>query len=188
MISRVRSIVGSVAFVVRNLAFVRKIGAIEKQEFDGLRLRGYVDADFHSVSEIYSNLNRNSSFSGLYRSLYRRIGKRCLFLVEQENVPGMPIIVGMNMYYLNKRDVLENTMHEGFIGVLPEVGGRGIATKMRQMASQHFKAAGFSGISTRISLSNAASLASAEKIGFQPIEEYFEPSTGEQRYYMVCQL
>ena len=188
MISRVRSKVGSVAFVVRNLALVRKVGVIEQQEFDGLRFRGYVDADFYSVSEIYSNLNGNSMFPQLYRYLYRCIGKRCLFLVEQENMRGMPRIVGMNMYYFNRRDVMEGTVHEGFVGVLPEVGGRGIATKMRQMAIQHFKAAGFSGVSTRISSNNAASLASAEKIGFQRIEEYFERSTGEQRCYMICQF
>ena len=87
---------------------------------------------------------------------------------------------------MNKKDIKENTIHEGFIGVVPEASGRGIATKMRQMAIQHFKLAGFSGISTRISLNNSASLMSAKKIGFQPVEEYQEPSTGEKRYYMIC--
>lgn len=188
MINKVRSKFATIAFVIRNLVVARKVGIIEKQEADDLVFRGYVDADFDSISEIYSNLNGASVFSGAQRYLYRRIGNGWLFVAEKKCVHGTPRIVGMNMYYLNKRDIQENTVHEGFVGVLPEAAGRGVATKMREMAIQHFKSAGFSGVSTRVSSNNMASIASAKKIGFKQVEEYIDPSLNELRYYMVCKF
>ena len=183
--TRVKSKFGSAAFVARNLSMVHRLNGIEKKEIDELIFRGYLEADADLISKIYRQLNDGAIFSQMQRWLYGRIGTRCLFVVEQRDALGASKIIGINIYYLNKRDIHEDTIHEGFIGVLPEAGGRGIATNMRKMAIEHFKSAGFFGISTRISLNNSASLVSAKKIGFQIVEKYQEPLTGEQRYYMV---
>ena len=188
MLAQVKLKLGGLLFAARNLGAACKFVDFKSEEVDGLRFRGYSAADAKVISEIYRDLNDGAVFSRIQRGLYSHIGRRCLLVAERKDAVGASKIVGMNMYYLNKRDFQENTIHEGFIGVVPEAGGQGIATKMRQIAIRHFKAAGFSGISTRISLNNTASLVSAKKIGFQPVEEYQEPSTGEQRYYMVCKF
>lgn len=188
MLAKIKSKLSGVAFIARNLSAARRLVKITSEEVDGLLFRGYSESDVEAIAKIYQQLNEGAVFSWILRSLYSCIGRRCLLVVEQRDAVGASKIVGMNMYYLNRRDIKENTIHEGFIGVLPEAGGRGIATKMRQAAIQNFKLAGFSGISTRISLNNAASLMSAKKIGFQPVEEYQEPLTGEKRYYMICKF
>lgn len=188
MLARVQSKLSGLAFAGRNISAARRLIEIRSEEIGELLFRGYSPSDADAISKIYYELNNGVDFSGLQRVLYRCIGKRCLLVVEQRDAAGASKIVGMNIYYMNKKDVKENTIHEGFVGVVPEACGRGIATKMRQMAIWHFKSAGFSGISTRISLKNSASLVSAKKIGFQPVEKYQEPSTGEQRYYMVCKF
>ena len=188
MLARVRSKFSGFVFVVRNFISARRLAEIKNEEVSGLLFRGYSASDVEVISKIYQQLNKGASFSRVQRGLYSHIGGRCLLVVEQKDAIGVSRIVGMNMYYLNRRDVQEKTIHEGFIGVVPEAGGQGVATKMRQAAIRHFKLAGFSGISTRISLNNSASLMSAKKIGFQPVEEYQEPSTGEKRYYMVCKF
>lgn len=188
MLRRVNSKLNGLAFAARNINAARRLVEIKKQEIDGLLFRGSSASDVKAISEIYQELNDRTVFSWIQRGIYSLFGQRFLLVVEQIDGIGAFKIVGINIYYFNKRDVRENTVHEGFIGVIPEMCGQGIATKMRQMAIRHFKMAGFSGISTRISLSNKASLASAIKIGFQPIEDYQEPSTGERRYYMVCKF
>ena len=181
MFVRLKKVFGIALFFLRNVIMARRLNAIERQGRAGLIFRGYAKFDADSVSKIYSDLNDGAVFSIAQRALYAFIGNCCLFVVEQ--VDGR--VVGMNMYYVNGRDVQDNLIHEGFIGVVPECNGMGIATTMRKMAIQHFKSAGLSGISTRISLNNAASLASAKKIGFLPQEEYRDAVTGERRYYMV---
>lgn len=188
MFARIKAKLGGLVFALRNIQLARKIVDIKNEEVGDLLFRGYSASDAKAISEIYQELNDGAVFSRIQRELYSRVGRRCMLVVEQREPFGASKIVGMNMYYLNKRDVQENTIHEGFIGVVPEASGRGIATQMRQIAIRHFKSAGLSGISTRISLNSVASLMSARKIGFQAVEEYQEPSTGEQRYYMVCKF
>ncbi|WP_191722716.1 GNAT family N-acetyltransferase [Comamonas avium] len=188
MLAKIKSKLSGFVFAARNLSAARRLVKITSEEVDGLLFRGYSSSDVEAITKIYQQLNEGAAFSWMLRSLYSHIGRRCLLVVEQRDAVGTSKIVGMNMYYLNQRDIKENTIHEGFIGVLPEMGGRGIATKMRQTAINNFKLAGFSGISSRISLNNTASLMSAKKIGFQPVEEYQEPSTGEKRYYMICKF
>ncbi len=94
--------------------------------------------------------------------------------------------MGMDMFYLNPRDFQEDTIHEGFIGVLPDHEGQGIASQMRKQAIEHFKQNGFKGISTRISKTNFASLNSARKLGFKVVEKYFDAGMNECRYYLIC--
>ncbi|NHW03473.1 GNAT family N-acetyltransferase [Stutzerimonas degradans] len=185
---RVWSGVAGLVFFLRNFCALRGINKIKSESIDGLILRGYLDADAGPVSGIYARLNNGAAFSRIQRKLYSFIGSRCLFVVEKQNDFGELEIVGVNIYYINNRDSRQNTIHEGFIGVVPEFGGRGIATKMRKAAIRHFASAGFSGISTRISLNNIASLSPARKVGFIPIEKYQDPVTGEQRYYMICKF
>lgn len=188
MIAKTKSVISGLTFIARNIRAARKVPEIKSEKVEELLFRGYIPSDASAISAIYKKLNNETIFSCVQQELYSWVGRRYMIVVEHGDISGATKIVGMNMYYLNKRDIQENTVHEGFIGVDPMMGGRGIATKMRQIAFQHFKSSNFSGISTRISLNNAASLNSAIKIGFQAVEEYRESSTGEQRYYMVCKF
>lgn len=184
-IVKLRAALSMALYFKRNIRVARRINVIECQNGSGFVIRGYRVSDMESVYALYNQLNDGAVFSFAQRALYRYIGSRCLFVVEQTDSVGIGSIVGMNMYYVNKQDVLENTIHEGFIGVVPELNGRGIATAMRQAAALHFESAGFYGITTRISLNNKASLVSAKKIGFEPHEEYTDMVTGDRRYYMI---
>lgn len=162
------------------------MSSIRTKTINGIIYRGYRKRDAAEVDKIYAQLNNGARFEGLRRQLYTSIGSRCLFVAVCTNEVGEEIVVGMNMYYLNARDIREQTIHEGFIGVIPRMTGKGIASILRSMAKAHFKDMGFKGISTRISLNNLPSLQSAKKMGFLPLEEYIESSTGEKRYYMVA--
>lgn len=188
MFSKLKNKVLNILFFARNTNAARRVFEIKRETVGEFVFRGYSSSDAGPIAAIYQELNSGAVFSRLQRKLYMRIGRRCLFVVECIDVFGVSRIVAMNMYYFNRRDIRDDTVHEGFIGVLPEYSGRGIATEMRKMAVEHFRASGFSGISTRITLDNTASLVSARKIGFQPVERYEEPSTGEQRYYMICKF
>jgi RimJ/RimL family protein N-acetyltransferase len=59
---------------------------------------------------------------------------------------------------------------------------------MRLLAKQHFRANGFSGLSTRISPENKASLVSAKKIGFEVVSLLPKEVVVSGSYYLVCDL
>lgn len=166
-----------------SLLKIKKIKSIGFFNESGLILRGAGYSDLKQIRIIYKNLN-GSDFSRSNKILLKYCEKK-LIIVAEKRIKDELVIVGMDMFYLNPRDFKESTVHEGFIGVLPEFEGQGIATKMRKYAMEHFKNAGFYGISSRISKNNLGSLNSAKKLGFEPVEQYTDPVTGLERYYLI---
>lgn len=159
------------------------IEEIKIQDSGKFIIEGARLSDFSQLDNIYFLLN-GKKLSQIHKfSLIFNSNKR--LLVVKKKTDNRKEIVGMNFYYLNSRDFKEGTIHEGFIGVMTEFEGRGVATQMRKHAQFHFKKAGFSGISTRISENNLGSLHSAEKLGFKSIDEYKDPVTNEKRFYMI---
>lgn len=187
MFSRIEAKTSELIFLCRNWLRMRKSIEFSTLHLDNITYSGFTQAEADQVSAIYYRLNGGARFSFSREMLYRTLGERLLLLASHDTKTGKTVI-GMNMYYLNSRDLRENTIHEGFIGVLPEAAGKGIATQMRKIAKAHFASSGINGISTRISLNNLASLRSAKKIGFKPVEQYRDPQTNEERYYMICNL
>ena len=153
---------------------------------NGLVIRGANSDDIDEINKIYEKLNFQS-LSKSQRTQFKIHSKKNVIVAEQY-IDSIKKLVGMNMYYINPRDFSDGTIHEGFIGVMPESERQGIATRMRKLAKEHFRDAGFRGISTRISKNNLGSINSAKKLGFEPVEEYFDTRMNEDRYYLICNL
>lgn len=187
MIFRSAGTFSEILFLWRNFKQLRKAKCFPTVQIGEFIFRGFAHSDAKQVNRIYKELNNGAHLSFLRGILFCLLGKHLMLLAshrtESENT-----IIGMNMYYFNPRDINENTIHEGFIGVIPEAAGQGIATQMRKIAKAHFASLGIKGISTRISLNNVASLRSAEKLGSEPVEKYYDSHLNEERYYMVCKL
>jgi RimJ/RimL family protein N-acetyltransferase len=162
------------------------IKKISELRSDGFVIRGCLKSEVNEVEKVYKILN-DRFFSKSQRMLLTHFSDRILFVVIANDC-GTPKIVGMNFYYINFRDFKEKTIHSGFIGILPEFEGRGIATKMRLAAIKHFKRSNFQGISSRISKNNKASLHLTKKVGYEPVEEYFDPVMNEDRCYLIRDL
>lgn len=138
-----------------------------------------------SVIALYEEIN------GITMGLRQRLvlwlwGNRlCVVTVNKKNRQ----VVGVGFFYFNKRDFGENTIHEGFIGFLPDYRGRGLGTAQRLYSIEHFaKHLFLEGVSSRISLNNIASLKSNISLGYRPQEKYFDSAMGEDRFYLVCDL
>lgn len=176
----------SFAFLTKSSIKATFLPKFIESESGGINIRGANFNEVNSIKEIYEKLNLKS-FSN-YQQIQFKLHSNKTIIVAEQYVDGVKKLVGMDMYYLNPRDFKENTIHEGFIGVIPECEGRGIATQMRILAKEHFRDAGFRGISTRISKNNLGSLNSAKKLGFEPVEAYFDTVMNEDRYYLICNL
>lgn len=188
MINKILTRGQDVVSLLRNLYRLRRASLIDCCTYNSVTYRGFRRGDFEQVTQIYTELNDGAVFSKWLEWLYRAVGGRCLLVAVKKGHDGGDRIVGINMYYLNLRDLRENTVHEGFIGVNPADSGRGIATRMRTLSRGHFELAKFRGISTRISRNNIASLHSAKKLGFEIVDEYFDLLNDDIRYYMICKF
>lgn len=170
-------------FIINFIKFLF-MSSITQFDRDGLVFRGCRRSEIKEAEAAYKKL-AGRGFSSIHKVLLYFFSQRFLFITLSENSHKREII-GLDFYYINYRDFKDKTIHEGYIGVLPSFEGKGIASQMRRMAKEHFKRSGFKGISSRISIDNVASLRSAEKVGFKPVEEYFDNDKKEKRYYLIC--
>jgi hypothetical protein len=137
------------------------------------------------VSDIYSTFSDNAPLPNRNKLLFLLCGRKLVFvLYDKVNKK----ILGTEFYYFNKRDRREFTIHQGFRGILPEFQGKGLGTALTQYAYTVFSKTSLQGMSTRVSCNNLPSLVSNKKIGFEPIEKYFDSEMNEERYYMICHL
>lgn len=185
--NKINSLILELDFVFRNFCKTFNMTKVTSFTTNGILYRGMSSSDEPQVLRLYFALNNGARLSLLRRWLYRFVGNKLILLAIVQDKDGDSVI-GMNMYYLNQRDIVDETIHEGFIGVSPSLAGRGIASNLRKIAMTHFAANGFKGISSRISLDNQASLSSGQKLGFQPVEKYYDSAMAKERYYLICNL
>ena len=180
--SKIRSFFSEFIFFIRNVLAVKKIKVIGCTEHNGYFLSSLNSDHFVDALTLYSDLNKTPRPNLFRRLAYKVNQKKMMFSVVDSNNN----LVGLEIFYFNRRDAKENTVHEGFVGIVESCRGLGISTKLRRHSLSHFESSGLSGISSRISLNNVPSLRSAEKLGFKPVERYFDQAMSEERYYLVC--
>ncbi len=169
-------------FFGQNVLLAKKFSCFPSDINDELILRAYNKSDIEETNVIVDKLNNGIGFDFPRRVLYRLAGSK-LILVAVSLSTGK--VAGVQIFYFNSRDVAENTIHEGFVGVLPEYQGKGFSSKLRKHAIESFSRTGLSGISTRISISNIRSFRSAQRLGFRIVETYYDPDMAEKRCYLV---
>lgn len=181
---RLNAACGGAMVVLRNLAAGRKVSGMGCSVRENFVYRGMEAREYGQVMALYAYLHGGSRPNWVVRAVCRLLGGK-MTLVAVARHQEQARVVGMNMFYVNRRDISDETIHEGFIGVSPDMTGRGVASELRRMAIHHFEANGFKGISSRISLDNEASLASAKKLGFVPVERYHDPIMRTDRQYLI---
>ena len=111
------------------------------------------------------------------------LGKPCMLVVYNET------IIGFCFHYFNRLDLEEHTIHEGYIGLLPEYRGRGLGRELGKYALNHFAdKTKLHGVSSRVSLNNQASLTAHLKLGYKIREKYYDTDMREERVYLTCDL
>ena len=133
-------------FFTINVLKLLPIDTLPNLNHDNYVIRGCLKSELKEAEKTYKILS-GRGFSRVQRVLLRLFSdKNLIITISDQN--GYKKIVGVNLYYINHRDFKENTIHEGYIGVLPEFEGQGIATKMRVHAIEQFKKSSFFGISS----------------------------------------
>jgi GNAT superfamily N-acetyltransferase len=171
-----------VLFIVRNIYGCFSLSLIPKTSIDEqIIICGASIKELKEALHIYSFYKNKIGIS--HYIVYLLISKKIVFIAK--NVAHNKII-GTELYYFNSRDIKENTIHQGFRGILPAWQGKGIGTSITNHAVNHFKNSRIDGISSRVSFNNLASLRSNMKLGFRPVEKYFDKNIKENRYYLIC--
>lgn len=134
---------------------------------------------------VYKHLNNSSTIDFFKFFLLKIFSTRSCFIAKDTETKK---IIGINYYYFNKKDSVENSIHEAFIGVIEEYQKIGIATALRKHALNQLSKSNLKFVSTNISKNNIPSFNSAKKLGFEISEEWFDPVSNQKIYYLRFNL
>ena len=182
ILTTLKSIKNILLFVFRNIYKTFRLKTISLKIQDALYYRGLDKNNRLAAFNLYCKYSGNHKISLQNKIVWTYLGRKLCFVIEDKNKN----VLGINFYYFNKRDYQERTIHEAFIGISETARGKGLATALRTRTISHFGHSFLKGISSRVSLNNEASLKSALKLGFKPIEKYYDENMNEERYYLVC--
>jgi GNAT superfamily N-acetyltransferase len=186
ILRKTSSILRSINFIAVNLNVSKKFLSIPKYTKDNIVYQGAGKLkDIRDANNLYFSMNGGKSFGWKKNIIYRIAGNKLLFIARNNSNKE---VVAIGLYYFNKRDICESSVHEGFTGVKEVFQRQGIGTAMRKHAIDHFFNSGLLAISSRVSLSNTYSLSSNQKLGFKPVEKYFDPIMNEERYYLLYEF
>lgn len=184
-IHSIKAALGHGAFLMHNVLLARHLPIFSATSFGGVSVSPCQSQFLMHVGNVYSALNDGRRLSLRNQALLHLAGTRLCLVVTD----GSEDVAGMALYYFNARDRREHTVHEGYIGLAPGLRGRGLGTALRKHALAHFSSVPWlKGMSSRVSVSNAPSLNGNLRLGFAPVEEYFDAEMREARCYLVCRF
>lgn len=169
-------------FVLRNVFMAIRMPDLPHINEHVVELGPFRRKDLRGVKHLYASCNRGGGLSFERQLVLWLVGGGLCLTVK--NPSGG--LVGVSIFYFNDKDRRDGTVHEGFIGLTSEYQSKGLGTRMRRVALEHFKSGGLKGVSSRVSLSNVRSLKGNLNIGYVPVEKYYDNVLAEERYYMVC--
>lgn len=182
MLRRLRSLLDGVRFLIINLRIFSTLPRFSERPLAaGTVVRACKPREVGEIVTLRKQLDGHE-FSWAVQLLLRLVPEKCCVVVTAEHGG----LNALSCFYFNERDIHDATVHEGFIGVRPGYAGKGVATGVRRFAADHFsRISSLRGISSRVSLSNAASAASGAKSGYELLESYKDEVTGEERGYFI---
>jgi len=171
-------------FIIRNVLYSTNIPEFQKFEYDNFTIEPCRSEDLEETFCLYKDLHNGKDLPKQNKLLLHLAGNKFCYIIKSENK-----IIGLGLYYFNKKDIKENTIHEGYIGLKKEYRGKGIGTIARKNALYHFsRVKRITGVSSRVNLDNEASYRGNIKLGFEIKEKYFDTGSSKERVYLVCDL
>jgi len=153
---------------------------IDYFENSGITVEGAKWKDINIIKKMFKSWNEGRNL-GTCKTIYLMLFSKKVCIVAKRD----HLLIGYILFYVNRRDIQDGTVHEAFIVVSEKERGRGIGTFLRERSGIHFNKCDISGISSRIHEGNTASMASAEKVGFEAKERIFDPREQKEQIYLV---
>ncbi|UYO99168.1 GNAT family N-acetyltransferase [Oceanotoga sp. DSM 15011] len=162
---KIKIIISIINFLFINLFSGIKLSKFKIFNFENYCIKPLDKNNFWKILTLYQDNNLGLRLNLDKKILYKFLGKKyCYIIIDKRN----NTFVGMGMYYFNRKDIKEKTIHEGYIGLKKEYREKGLGTISRKYALEHFSKLKFlKGVSSRVSLDNIPSLKGNLKLGFK---------------------
>lgn len=167
----------------RNFREALSLQPINKKEYKDFTFRGLYRTELSQFTRLYCAISSSKRLPWSLWLLYWLFGTRMVGVVTNKD-QGRENIIGFRMFYFNRRDIEDKTIHGGFIGLLGEFRNLGISSYMRHYFDSVLRDS-VRGISFRIDVDNIPSLKGALNVGYEIVEKYYDSALDIERYYLI---
>jgi RimJ/RimL family protein N-acetyltransferase len=182
VLRKCRGFIRLLKYLALNFNGAIKIKKIKTTPYGPITVKACLPRYRAAAFDLYLSANNSARISFANYIIWSLFGSRlCFVAVDPDDK-----VEGIAFFYFNEKDIKDKTVHQSFIGVAERNRGKGTGTLLTKTAIHHFRSNSLGGISSRVSKNNIPSLKVKLKLGFKPVEEYFDPVMQEDRYYLVC--
>lgn len=183
-LTKITSYFTTIQFIRNNYYAAKEVPDIDKTTFAKYSYSGYQRQDYVAIGKLF-NEAFHTPFSNRNKLLLKLLGAKTCYVARNINSQVLASI----LFYFNYRDIIEKTIHLGFIAVSKDIRNTGIGSNILKYAVNDLeKRTDVCGISSRVTVSNLASMNVHLKTGFEIEEEYFDNERGEKRAYLILRF
>lgn len=167
---------------IKNMMQAKKLPEVNTHYSSNFSISSYKPKYLKQIMELYEKeLNTNLSYEK--KLLLMIIGTRiCYIAISNETQQ----VLGFILFYFNRRDFIEKTIHLGAIAIHRDFQGKKIGSQLLKFSIENLsKSSVIKGISSRISLDNIASVKLHKHFGFNIHTTYFDITEKKERAYMM---
>ena len=185
----ISSYISTASFLLDNIIHARKLVKIQKKQIESkslelYQLDCYRKGDLKTIRSIHRKC-LNSDITNSNRVLIQILGHKLCYLIRDNSQR----VIACILFYFDKRDIQEETIHLSSIIVSEEKHGCGLGSLLVKYSIENLRGIkGLMGVSSRVSLNNKASLKVHTNSNFKIKEEYYDTELQEMRVYLVLKL
>lgn len=167
---------------IKNVMQAKKLPEVNTHHSNNFSISSYKPKYLKHIMELHEK-ELNTRLSYEKKLLLMIIGTRiCYIAISNETQQ----VLGFILFYFNRRDFIEKTIHLGAIAVHRDFQGKKIGSQLLKFSIENLsKSSLIKGISSRISLDNITSLKLHQHFGFNIHTTYFDSNEKKERAYMM---
>lgn len=167
---------------IKNVMHAKKLPEINTHHSNNFSISSYKPKYLKQILELHEK-ELPSRLSYIKKLLLMIIGTRICYIAFSNETQR---VLGFILFYFNRRDLIEKTIHLGAIAVHKDFQGKKIGSQLLKFSIENLlKSSVFTGISSIISLDNTASLKLHQHFGFNIHTTYFDTEKKKEYTYMM---
>lgn len=167
---------------IKNVMRANKLPEVHTHSSNNFSISSYKPKYLKQIMVLHEK-ELNSKLSYEKRLLLMIIGTKICYIAMSNETQQ---VLGFILFYFNRRDFIEKTIHLGAIAVHRDFQGKKIGSQLLKFSIENLsKSSLIKGISSRISLDNITSLKLHQHFGFNIHTTYFDSNEKKERAYMM---
>lgn len=165
-------------FLIRNTKAARPLSSMQKTAFNSYTFVGLPRDRINELDKLHRLVRESRGLNFWRKTFYKNQGSKVCGVVINEHDQ----LVGFNYYYFRESELLDNIIHEAFLGVSPNERGKGLATALQRYTLDQLSTQPLIGVSGNVEKANLPSIKMLQRVGYDFKDDPHDPANYQVFY------